>query len=204
MAASVRRVDVPPALKGIAAEIATALMGLDPFDQAAIDARLVALDGTPNEARLGGNALTSVSSASFMRQRQPRKPLWHYCRRQTGHHSAAGNPDLRRRRACRTASRRPGLHDHGAARKSFAEALEVRPRSIAQRARSWTRAAYYRVLPMKAASGRRFRATKKRWRRWCGQSSMQAFGRARTWASRWTSPRRNSATTDANAWSRTA
>ena len=33
------------------------LRGLDVGDQAAIDARLVALDGTPNKARLGANAI---------------------------------------------------------------------------------------------------------------------------------------------------
>ena len=55
--------DVQDALQGIAKEIAPPLIGLDPFDQAAIDAKLIALDGTPNKARLGGNALTAVSLA---------------------------------------------------------------------------------------------------------------------------------------------
>ena len=39
------------------------LRGLDVGDQAAIDARLVALDGTPNKARLGANAILAVSLA---------------------------------------------------------------------------------------------------------------------------------------------
>jgi enolase len=46
--------DVQGALAGIQDEIAPALIGADPFDQTAIDARLVALDGTANVARLGG------------------------------------------------------------------------------------------------------------------------------------------------------
>src|SRR6202020_1434064 len=50
--------DVQNALQGIAAEIAPALTGLDPCDQAAIDARLVALDGTPNKGRLGGRGVS--------------------------------------------------------------------------------------------------------------------------------------------------
>jgi enolase len=55
--------DVQGALVSVRGEIATALIGADPSDQAGIDARLVALDGTPNKVRLGGNALTAVSLA---------------------------------------------------------------------------------------------------------------------------------------------
>ncbi|MBI3770924.1 MAG: phosphopyruvate hydratase [Deltaproteobacteria bacterium] len=44
-------------------EIATALRGHDAADQAAIDVRLCALDGTPNKARLGANAILGVSLA---------------------------------------------------------------------------------------------------------------------------------------------
>ncbi|MDE2268364.1 MAG: hypothetical protein KGL33_05015 [Betaproteobacteria bacterium] len=45
----------------IEGEIAEALKGRDVCDQAAIDAALIALDGTPNKARLGANALLAVS-----------------------------------------------------------------------------------------------------------------------------------------------
>jgi len=55
--------DVLDALEGMRAEIGPALAGLDPFDQGAIDAMLIALDGTQNKARLGGNALTATSLA---------------------------------------------------------------------------------------------------------------------------------------------
>jgi enolase len=55
--------DVRTALAGIAAEIAPALAGLNAADQAAVDALLIALDGTPNKARLGGNALIATSMA---------------------------------------------------------------------------------------------------------------------------------------------
>src|SRR5579864_2528883 len=44
-------------------EIAPALRGRDARDQSAIDARLVALDGTPNKSRLGANAILGVSLA---------------------------------------------------------------------------------------------------------------------------------------------
>jgi len=45
-------------------EIAAAMAGLDAADQAALDNRLVELDGTPNKGRLGANAILSVSMAA--------------------------------------------------------------------------------------------------------------------------------------------
>jgi len=44
-------------------EIAAALRGHDAADQAGVDARLCALDGTPNKARLGANAILGASLA---------------------------------------------------------------------------------------------------------------------------------------------
>ncbi|GAO27465.1 MAG TPA: phosphopyruvate hydratase [Pseudorhodoferax sp.] len=44
--------------------IADALRGTDAADQAGLDGRLIALDGTANKARLGANALLAVSLAS--------------------------------------------------------------------------------------------------------------------------------------------
>ena len=44
-------------------EIAPAILGMDLDDQAALDARLIALDGTPNKSRLGANAVLGVSLA---------------------------------------------------------------------------------------------------------------------------------------------
>jgi len=40
-----------------------ALAGLDAFDQAGVDARLIELDGSPNKGRLGANALLGASMA---------------------------------------------------------------------------------------------------------------------------------------------
>jgi enolase len=42
-----------------------AVYGLDPADQAALDARLLELDDTPQKTRLGGNALLGVSLAAL-------------------------------------------------------------------------------------------------------------------------------------------
>jgi enolase len=53
-------------LKAVAAvngEIAEALSGVDATDQTAIDAALIELDGTPNKARLGANAILGTSLA---------------------------------------------------------------------------------------------------------------------------------------------
>lgn len=55
--------DVARAVGHVTGEIARALRGLDAADQAAVDRTLIALDGTPNKSRLGGNALIAVSMA---------------------------------------------------------------------------------------------------------------------------------------------
>jgi enolase len=55
--------DVTRAVGNVSGEIADALTGFDAHDQAVVDATLIALDGTPDKARLGGNALVAVSLA---------------------------------------------------------------------------------------------------------------------------------------------
>ena len=45
------------------AEIRAEVAGLDALDQAALDRRLIDLDGTPNKGRLGANAILGVSLA---------------------------------------------------------------------------------------------------------------------------------------------
>ena len=71
--------DVGDALAAIHDEIAPALRGSDCTDQGAFDARLIALDGTPTKARLGGNATVAVSLACLhAAAAQARLPLWAY------------------------------------------------------------------------------------------------------------------------------
>lgn len=53
------------AVQNVERIIAPALIGLDVADQAAIDAAMIALDGTADKSRLGGNAIYSVSIAAF-------------------------------------------------------------------------------------------------------------------------------------------
>ena len=52
------------ALQGLRDEIRPALLGLDPADQRVLDERLIELDGTPNKARLGANAILGASVAA--------------------------------------------------------------------------------------------------------------------------------------------
>jgi len=51
------------AVANVDEEVAVRLVGMDAADQAAIDAELIDLDGTPNKARLGANAILGVSLA---------------------------------------------------------------------------------------------------------------------------------------------
>jgi enolase len=54
---------VTKAVDAVNAEIFDALAGMDAEDQRGIDAALIALDGTPNKARLGANSILGVSLA---------------------------------------------------------------------------------------------------------------------------------------------
>ena len=54
---------VSQAVRNVVQEIAPAIRGMDPEDQAGIDSALVMLDGTENKGRLGANALLGVSLA---------------------------------------------------------------------------------------------------------------------------------------------
>jgi enolase len=57
--------DVRHAVHHVETEIAAALRGMEIADQAVIDGRLIELDGTPQKARLGGNATIAVSMAAL-------------------------------------------------------------------------------------------------------------------------------------------
>jgi enolase len=119
--------DVQHALAGLREEIAPALIGLDPFDQAGVDQRLIALDGTPNKARLGGNALTAVSLAVLHAAAASRRvPLWR-------HLAGDGDalipiPEIQIFGGGAHAGRRVDIQDFmimAPRAKSFAEALEI-------------------------------------------------------------------------------
>lgn len=74
--------DVLQAVQGIQQEIAPALLGLEVTEQATIDALLIALDGTADKSRLGGNALIATSLAVLhAAAAQAHLPLWRYLSR---------------------------------------------------------------------------------------------------------------------------
>jgi enolase len=73
------------AVANVNTSIAQALKGFDAADQKGLDAKLIALDGTPNKSKLGANALLGVSMAAAHAVAASRgEALWQYL--------AAGKP----------------------------------------------------------------------------------------------------------------
>ena len=52
------------AVNNVNTTIASGCKGMSPFDQSALDRKMIELDGTPNKANLGANAILSVSMAA--------------------------------------------------------------------------------------------------------------------------------------------
>src|SRR4051812_38517281 len=70
---------VTQAVDNVNGEIAAAIAGLDASDQAALDGKLIELDGTPNKSRLGANAILGVSlAAAHAAAVEQGQPLWRY------------------------------------------------------------------------------------------------------------------------------
>ncbi|HEX7596787.1 MAG TPA: phosphopyruvate hydratase, partial [Polyangia bacterium] len=70
---------VQGAVDAINVELAGALQGMDPFQQAELDELMCDLDGTENKGRLGANAILGVSMAlSDAAARASRMPLYRY------------------------------------------------------------------------------------------------------------------------------
>jgi enolase len=119
--------DVTLAIANIDGPVAQAVVGRDAFDQAGIDAALIALDGTPNKAKLGGNATVAVSLAVTHAAATARGwPLWQYL--------AGGNlvslplPEIQIFGGGAHAGRRIDIQDlmvMPVAATSFAQALEM-------------------------------------------------------------------------------
>jgi enolase len=63
----------------IVEKIAPAVQGMDAADQSAIDAKMIALDGSPNKGKLGANAILAVSMAAARAQANSEgMPLYRY------------------------------------------------------------------------------------------------------------------------------
>jgi len=70
---------VDAAVAAVNGEIAEAVIGMEGEDQRELDAALIALDGTPNKARLGANAMLGVSLAAAKAGADARGlPLYRY------------------------------------------------------------------------------------------------------------------------------
>jgi enolase len=70
---------VRKAVDAVNGEIFSALSGMDATEQLHIDKALIALDGTPNKARLGANAMLGVSMAVAKAAADSQyTPLWRY------------------------------------------------------------------------------------------------------------------------------
>lgn len=76
---------VQKAVANIIQTIKPAVAGLDAADQAALDKKMIALDGTPNKNVLGANAILAVSMAAARASAQEQKlPLYEYIRKAFG------------------------------------------------------------------------------------------------------------------------
>jgi enolase len=70
---------VKKAVANVITKIAPALKGMDATDQIGIDRRMLELDGTPNKAKLGANAILAVSMAvARAAADETGLPLWRY------------------------------------------------------------------------------------------------------------------------------
>jgi enolase len=66
--------------------IGEAITGLDATDQRGLDEALIRLDGTPNKAALGANAILGVSlAAAHAAAAEERQPLWRYLGGEAAH-----------------------------------------------------------------------------------------------------------------------
>jgi enolase len=77
---------VTKAVANVNGELAEAVNGLDPTDQGALDRTMIELDGTPNKARLGANAILGVSlAAAKAAAAEAGAPLWRYLGGEAAH-----------------------------------------------------------------------------------------------------------------------
>jgi enolase len=77
---------VSKAVEHVNGELADAVTGMDPADQAALDRAMIELDGTPNKGRLGANAILGVSLAGAKAAAaEAGQPLWRYLGGEAAH-----------------------------------------------------------------------------------------------------------------------
>jgi enolase 1/2/3 len=77
---------VSGAVSNVNGEIASAVVGVDAEDQSGLDTRMIELDGTPNKARLGANAILGVSlAAAKAAAAEEGMALWRYLGGEAAH-----------------------------------------------------------------------------------------------------------------------
>jgi enolase 1/2/3 len=77
---------VSGAVSNVNGEIASAVAGVDAEDQSGLDTRMIELDGTPNKARLGANAILGVSlAAAKAAAAEEGMTLWRYLGGEAAH-----------------------------------------------------------------------------------------------------------------------
>jgi enolase len=77
---------VATAVANVNGELAEAVRGLDPADQAGLDRTMIELDGTPNKGRLGANAILGISLAGAKAAAaEAGQPLWRYLGGEAAH-----------------------------------------------------------------------------------------------------------------------
>ena len=103
--------------------------------RSAMDRAMIALDGTPNKAKLGANAILAVSLATAKAAAMQVGSAAFQIPRRTERQGAAGADDEhhQRRRALGCAGRFPGVHDHAQRRADLL-------RSVARGMRDFPRA----------------------------------------------------------------
>jgi enolase len=77
---------VSTAVANVNGELAAAVKGIDPADQAGLDRAMIELDGTANKGRLGANAILGVSLAGAKAAAaEAGQPLWRYLGGEAAH-----------------------------------------------------------------------------------------------------------------------
>src|SRR5690606_24265725 len=111
--------------------IAPGLAGIEATDQVAVDAKLIALDGTPQKTALGGNGMVATSLAvAWAAAASRRQPLWRHLRDVAGLATApvAPLPMIQIFGGGRHAGNRIDIQDYlvvALGERSFAEACEM-------------------------------------------------------------------------------
>ena len=186
------------AVEAVNGEIFDALSGFDAADQLALDRVLIELDGTPNKARLGANAILGVSlAAAKAAAADLAQPLYRYVGGVFARTLAGADDEHHQwRRACRQPDRHPGIHDHAG------RCALPRPRRFASAPRFSTPCAKSSPMPAttpmsatRAGLPRTSLRPMPRWGSSCRRSKPPATIRATTWSWRSTRPRANSTAT---------